>query len=113
MPVVAKETYRVAGFRQLVRAGKVYEDNDPVVVARPDLFESPESHQRRKARPQSTADLGERSMSARRRPVETARSAPGEGQPVAFPCPNRDTHQCDRTFGSAAAAKTHASKAHA
>lgn len=111
MSVVAKQTCRVAGSRQLVRAGRVYEDDDPIVKARPELFESPEDHQRRKARPTSTADLGSRSMAARGR-VETARSAPGEAQPVEFPCPNRDSDGCQRTFSSVTAAKTHAGKAH-
>lgn len=114
MAVVGKATCRVAGFRAMVRGGKVYEDDDPIVQARPDLFEDPEAYQRRKARPQSTAELGQRSMSARRRrppaeATETARSAPGEKRDLDYPCPEQG---CDERFTSERAAKAHAKKAH-
>ena len=114
MPVVAKVTCRVAGYRQLVKAGKLYTDDDPIVKARPDLFESPEDYQQRKARPQSTAELGERSMSARRAnaAAETARSAPGDEQSVKFPCPKRDETGCDKTFDTIRGAKAHGKAAH-
>lgn len=109
MAVVGKHTVRIAGHRALIREGQVYEDTDPVVEARPDLFESPEEYQRRKARPQSTAELGQLSMSARRRPqgVETARSAPGESRVIDYPCPD-----CGERFTSERAVKTHVKKAH-
>lgn len=110
MSVVGKATCRVAGFRQLVKAGKVYEDNDPIVKARPELFEEPEQHQRRKARPTNTAELGQRSMAGRH--VESARSAPGEERTVDFPCPDKEGTGCAETFGSVRAAKIHAKKAH-
>lgn len=113
MPVVAKATCRVAGSRQLLKAGKVYTDDDPMVKARPDLFESPQEYQQRKARPQSTAELGDRSMSARgANAAETARSAPGDEQPVAFPCPTRDATGCDQTFDTIRGAKAHGRQAH-
>lgn len=114
MPVVAKVTCRVGGYRQLLKAGKVYADDDPIVKARPDLFESPEDYQKRKARPQSTAEMGERSMSARgvNAAVETARSAPGEEQPTQFPCPKRDELGCTETFETVRGAKAHARQAH-
>lgn len=111
MAVVAKATCRVAGYVQMLKAGQLYDENDPVVKARPELFESPEDYQRRKQRPQSTADLGERSM-LNHRPVETARSAPGDVQAVEFPCPAKDSTGCDRTFSSIQGAKTHAGQAH-
>lgn len=115
MPMVAKATCRVAGYRQLVKGGKVYTDDDPIVKARPDLFESPEDYQQRKARPSSTAEMGERSMSARHvnASVETARSAPGDEQPVSFPCPKRDDTGCTETFETIRGAKAHARQAHA
>lgn len=110
--LVAKVTCRVAGSEQMLRSGKLYADDDPIVAANPSLFESPEDYQQRKQRPQSTAELGERSMMNHRGGVETARSAPGEHQPVEFPCPNRDSDGCAETFRSGHAAKTHAGKAH-
>lgn len=113
MPVVAKATVRVAGHIQMLKSGKLYDDDDPIVKDRPDLFESPEEYQRRKSRPQSTAELGERSMLNHRSAVETARSAPGEERAVAFPCPKRDEEKCDKTFTTAAGAKAHASRVHA
>lgn len=114
MPVVAKATCRVAGSRQLVKAGKVYADDDPVVASNPDLFESPAEYQKRKSRPQSTAELGDRSMSARRAnaAAETARSAPGEEQPTTFPCPTRDDTGCGQTFDTIRGAKAHGRQAH-
>lgn len=112
MPVVAKATCRVAGSRQLVKAGKVYADDDPIVKSRPDLFESPEDYQQRKARPQSTAEMGDRSMSSRRMNAETARSAPGEEQLTAFPCPKRDETGCTDTFDTIRGAKAHGRQAH-
>lgn len=114
MPVVAKATCRVGGYRQLLKAGKVYTDDDPIVKARPDLFESPEDYQQRKSRPQSTAEMGQRSMSARHAnaAAETARSAPGEQQPVSFPCPKRDDLGCTDTFETIRGAKAHARQAH-
>lgn len=115
MPMVAKATCRVAGHRQLVKAGKVYTDDDPIVKGRPDLFESPEEYQKRKARPQSTAEMGDRSMSARHAnaAAETARSAPGEQQPTRFPCPKRDDLGCTETFDTVRGAKAHGRQAHA
>jgi hypothetical protein len=114
MPVVGKATVRVAGHRQVVKGGKVYADDDPIVQDRPDLFESPEDYQRRKARPQSTAEMADRSMSGRgvNASVETARSAPGEEQPVRFPCPKRDDADCVETFDTVRGAKAHARQAH-
>jgi hypothetical protein len=92
----------------------VYDDNDPIVKARPDLFESPTDYQQRKARPQSTAELGDRSMSARHAnaAAETARSAPGEEQPTRFPCPKRDEAGCTEMFDTIRGAKAHGRQAH-
>lgn len=114
MSKVAKATCRVAGSRELLRAGKLYQDDDPVVLAHPDLFESPEDYQQRKARPKTTADMGDRSMSARHAnaAAETARSAPGEEQPTQFPCPKRDETDCRQTFDTVRGAKAHARQAH-
>jgi hypothetical protein len=109
---VAKATVRIAGSDQLLKAGKLYEDDDPAVVANPDLFESPEEHQVRKQRPQSTAELGERSMMNHGSGVETARSAPGEQRDVAFPCPTRDETGCEQTFETVRGAKAHARQVH-
>lgn len=53
MAVVARATVRVAGFREMIYQGVVYEDNDPRVRANPSLFETPEEHARRKSRPSS------------------------------------------------------------
>lgn len=80
MPKVAKTTCRVAGFRSMLQRGKVYEDNDPIVKARPDLFEAPESFARRTAQATNTDELGAKSMSARgkEQPVERATAEPGE-----------------------------------
>lgn len=114
MPVVAKATVRVGGYRQMLKAGKLYADDNPIVEARPDLFESPEDYQARKARPQSTAEMGERSMSARHvnAEVETARSAPGEQRDVKFPCPTKEATGCESTFDTIRGAKAHAKQAH-
>lgn len=92
MPI-AKLSGRVAyaaGKRAVhLQKGKPYDDNEPIVKARPDLFEDPAEHQRRTARPTSTADLGERSMSARKmnveRNIEQATQAPGEKRDVKIP----------------------------
>jgi hypothetical protein len=114
MPVVAKATVRVGGYRQMLKAGKVYTDDDPIVKERPDLFETPEEYQLRKSRPQSTAEMGDRSMSARHAnaAAETARSAPGEQQPTRFPCPKRDDAGCTETFETIRGAKAHGRQAH-
>ncbi|MGH3942628.1 MAG: hypothetical protein ACRDTG_29195 [Pseudonocardiaceae bacterium] len=114
MAVVGKATVRVAGPRgagSLIREGKVYDDDDPLVTARPDLFEDPEDHQRRKARPRSTADLGRRSMAARglAAGTETARAAPGEARELPYPCPATD---CEWRGTSERALKAHTTKAH-
>lgn len=110
---VAKVTCRVAGSEQLVKSGKLYADDDPVVSANPSLFESPEEHQLSKQRPQSTAELGDRSMMNHHSPVETARSAPGAVQDVDFPCPTRQETGCDKTFKTPGGALSHASQVHA
>lgn len=83
MPVVAKETVRVAGYVDLVRKNAVYDDNDPVVKARPDLFESADNAALRHQRPKTTADLAHRSMSSRG--IEKATAAPGEKRNVRVP----------------------------
>lgn len=85
MPKVAKTTCRVAGFRAMLQKGKVYEDNDPVVKARPELFQDPVDHARQVAKPTNTDELGSRSMSARKKKksdVEQATAAPGEQRNV-------------------------------
>lgn len=80
MPVVAKTTCRVAGYRTMLQKGKVYEDGDPIVKARPELFEAPDSFARRTAPATNTEELGAKSMSARKKeqPVERATAEPGE-----------------------------------
>lgn len=81
--VVANTTCRVAGTRQLVVKGAIYDDSDPVVKNHPDLFDKPDRAAQRQKPVTSTAELGERSMSTRNRtrddgPVEQATAAPGE-----------------------------------
>lgn len=114
MPVVAKASCRVAGKRSktMVVKGKVYDDDAPIVRARPELFEPAEEHQRRTSKPRGTPDLGQRSMSARARrttAVETARSAPGEKRDIDYPCPDDN---CDWSGTSERAVKIHTKKAH-
>lgn len=111
MAVVGKSTVRVAGARQLIHEGGMYDERDPVVVARPELFESPEEHQRRKAKPTNTAELGRRSMSARNlaAPVESATANPGEPRDITYSCP---ADGCDFVGTSERAVKTHHTKAH-
>lgn len=116
--VVAKSTVRLAGRRSMLHEGNVFDENDPVVKERPDLFESLEAHRARKARPTSTVDLGERSMSARRSaakqatepaPVEEATAAPGQVRDISHPCPEEG---CDFVGTSERSMKTHKTKAH-
>lgn len=84
MAVVAKETCRIAGFRAMVVKGAVYDDNDPVVKAAAWLFDTPDGAATAAKKPQNTDELGERSMSARKRTtdVEQATKAPGEKRNV-------------------------------
>lgn len=88
MQVVAINTFRVAGTRELVTKGHLYDADAAVVKANPSLFEKPEEHQKRTTPPKDTNELGERSMSARKKRsklqkqvdevVEQATAAPGE-----------------------------------
>lgn len=114
MPVVAKQTCRIAGKRAktLIVKGRVYGDDDPVVRARPELFEPVAKHQQRTTPPRGTPELGNRSMSARKRgtsadAVETARAAPGEQRDMRYSCTvdGCNGHTSER------AAKNHAKKA--
>lgn len=113
MPVVAKATCRVAGKRSntLIVKGKVYDDNAPVVKARPELFESAATHQERVQPARGTPDLGKRSMSARKRgtqpAVETARKAPGEMRDLGHKCDD-----CEYAATSERAMKIHRTKVH-
>lgn len=84
MAKIAKETARVGGFRTMVVKGNSYDDDDPMVKAVPSLFETPADAQKRQHRPQSTAELGDRSMSSRK--VEKATHAPGEKRDVSKTC---------------------------
>lgn len=80
MPKIAKDSARVAGFRDMVLKGSVHADDDPVVKAAPWLFADPADHAEATKPRRSTADLGETSMSSRKRddPVEAATAAPNE-----------------------------------
>ena len=103
---VAKISARVAGpsVRSVIRKGKVYEDNDPVVKAHPDLFENPEDSARRRAPYMSTADLGSRSMSSRKlKRTETARQSP-EGRTQGITLSDVAKFQCE-TCGFSAKSK--------
>ncbi|HWH31202.1 MAG TPA: hypothetical protein VNU01_00880 [Egibacteraceae bacterium] len=87
---VARITGRVAfgtGRSVRLKAGDQFPDDDPIVKARPELFESPESYVARTRKPRTTAELGSRSMSARKMiaeqaEVEQATAAPGEKRDV-------------------------------
>lgn len=107
MPVVAKATVRVAGQRQLIIAGRLYADDDPVVDSHPDLFESTEEYRRRKAKPRSTADLGSRSVSAWRTAVETATAEPGEKRDIGHRC-----LECGHVSTSERGLRVHISRNH-
>ena len=72
MPI-ARQSCRVAGSREILVEGKVYADDHPLVLARPELFEDADDHLKRTARPTSTAELPWRNA-----PVERATAAPGE-----------------------------------
>lgn len=82
--VVAKDTCRVAGSRELIVKNQAYDDKDPRVLANPGLFETPDDAALRQTLPKSTDELGELSMSARK--VERATKAPGETRDVALTC---------------------------
>lgn len=114
MPVVAKQTCRIAGKRAktMIVKGKVYDDDAPVVRARPELFEPAEEHQQRTSPPRGTPELGSRSMSARKRrtsadAVETTRAAPGELRDVGRKCDD-----CEYVATSERSMKIHRTKAH-
>lgn len=117
MSVVAKATCRVAGpkAKSMIVKGKVYDENSPIVKARPELFEPVEDYQRRASRPRGTQDLGNRSMSARKRrapaadAVETARQAPGEKRAMDYPC---EVEGCDWSGTSVRSLKIHRTKVH-
>ena len=79
MVVIAKDTFRVAGFRHVITKGAVFDDDAEVVKSRPELFETPDEYAIRNRKPTNTAELGKRSMSAR---VERATAAPGEKRNV-------------------------------
>lgn len=84
--VIAINTCRVAdnGHRSMVVKGTTYDTSDTVVQSNPWLFVSPEEYSQQEARPQSTADLGSRSMSSRK--VETTRKAPGDKRDLDHVC---------------------------
>lgn len=84
MAKIAKDTVRVAGFRQMVVKGNSYDDNADVVKQYPSLFETPDEAQERQHRPTSTAELGDKAMSSRK--VERATQAPDEKRDVDLVC---------------------------
>lgn len=125
MAVVAKNTVRVMGQRELIVEGRLYDDDDPIVKAQPGLFESPEEHRRRKQRPRTSEDLP-RHRAARPRPepdpaptaaeaavaapaAETATAEPDEARSISYPCP---VEGCTFTSTSERAVKTHRTKVH-
>lgn len=75
--VIATTTARVAGTgpRVFVRKGDTYDSSDPVVKANPSLFASPDDYAEQEARPTNTAELGDRSMSARKKPSKAPKRA--------------------------------------
>lgn len=109
MPVVAKETCRVGGFRDMVHKGRIYDDDADVVLAHPSLFESAEDHRKRVATPKDTNELGERSMSARKRVIEKATAAPGEVRDISYDCPEDG---CDYSGTSEHGLKVHRGRNH-
>lgn len=103
--VIAKITCRVAGpsARSRVVKGKPYDDNDPVVRANPSVFATPEEYATQESKPRSTADLGHRSMSARK--IESTRSAPGEKRDLDHVC-----ETCGESAKTRAGLKAHQRK---
>lgn len=81
--VIATQTVRVAGQRDMVRKGATYQDDEPVVKAHPGLFVSSDEFAKLTRKPTNTQELGSRSMSARG--VEQATAAPGEVRNVTIP----------------------------
>jgi hypothetical protein len=104
MAKIAIQTCRVPGQRTLVKKGKAYPDDDPVVKSHPDLFETAEEAQERQRRPMSTADL------PHRQPVEQATAAPGEVRNVRHYC---DVKGCRSWSTSEEGLAEHAAEAHA
>lgn len=99
--VIAKTTARLPG-RVWVEKNRQYSIDDPAVQGFPSLFESVEDAAERQKRPKTTADLGDKSMSARK--VEQATAAPGEVRDVGHPC---DHEGCDFVAKSAAGLGAH------
>lgn len=101
--VVAKTSANAAGVR--ITAGNTYEVDDPrvgpVIKGHPDLFWTPEEAAKAQHRPQSTAELGELSMSARGQ-VEKATAEPGEVRDTGHPC-----EECGKVAKSAAGLAAH------
>lgn len=111
MSVVAKETVRIAGHRQLIIKGELYDESSPVVRERPDLFERPDEHQRRVTPPQNTAELGVKSMSARDRSrnIEDASAEPSSARSVTMKC---SVPGCGFESTSERGMKAHRTKVH-
>ena len=107
--VIAKETVRVAGpGRVMVVKGNTYDDKDKVVKDNRWLFESPDDFAVKAKKPKSTADLGDKAMSTRKKKtVEQATAAPGEQRDVTYGC-----EECDFASTSEHGLKVHVSKAH-
>ena len=100
--VIATETFRSPAQRGMVHKGDPADADSPAVKHNPAAFVTPEEYQRRTNKPTTTAELGDRSMSART--VEQATAAPGEVRDVGHPCPQDD---CDVSAKSRAGLKAH------
>lgn len=123
---VAKTTCMVGGSRGVLQRGTIYEDDDPLVVQYPHLFESAEDQAARLARPRNTAEMNKFGTAVgasinRREPdagrTEIARNAPGDVRVPVSPGPDGggDQHpcpvdSCGRTFPTEQGATVHLSR---